>query len=727
MHRLLQRQLAKHFGDLDQVPEELGPLLAAIDEAYESSDDDRRMMERSLELSSRELLQANAEIQAVLSAFPDLFLWLDHEGRILQVQASEPLDLFLPQGALVGLRVTEIPMPAVAELFAKGLAELRSTRKLSSFQYQLSTNEVEHDYEARLVPLVDGQALVIIRNMTELKLKEKELRRAVEAAKVAIGIKSDFLATMSHELRTPMHAIIGMTSLLLNSGLTDEQLDFAKTVRSSGAALLTLINDILDFSKLEAGRLDIEELEFDVRKGVDEVIEMVAEGSCTAERELVVTVDPQVPRVLAGDPARLRQVLLNLISNAIKFTARGQVAARVSVASSDTFTTWLRCEVQDTGVGIDVQVQEQLFRPFTQADSSTTRRFGGTGLGLAISKRIVEAMGGRIGVESTLGEGSLFWFEVPLRTRAARSGIRGAGELGIPAGLRALVIDDNPASRNLIHMHLHAHGLNAEGVGSASDGLAALRRGGEVGEGYDLVLVDQHLPGMDGVELVRTIRRDPTLGRIPLVMLASDPRGMAGELAEESGPATTVGKPVRERPLLEGVRSMLGIAAETTPNCRASSFPGPLRAPLGDRAIRVLMAEDNLINQKVACRILERMSCEVVVVADGEAAVSTLEDGGFDVVLMDIQMPVMDGLEATSEIRGRELRSGRSRVPIIALTANVMPGDEQCCLDAGMDGYLAKPFQPEDLARLLRRWIGLGEEVPGNGDPMDGDPGGQAA
>jgi signal transduction histidine kinase/DNA-binding response OmpR family regulator len=660
----LTNELAASNADLEQRTEELA-----------SSNDNLIASNRDLEQRTEELASSNDNL--IVSN-------RDLEQRTEELASSN--DNLLASYRELEQRTRELAA-ANADLELKSNELAISITDLKQRTAELATSNIE--LESR-----------VEERTSELVLLNKELGAAKDQAQTASKLKSEFLANMSHEIRTPMNGIIGMCNILLRTGLDEHQRGYAGSIKHASNALLTIINDILDFSKIEAGKVELELIDFDIISVVEGACELLTTQARTKELSLMSFIDTKLPSRLRGDGERLRQILINLISNAIKFAESGEIVVKVMMESRENDIIKVRFSVIDSGIGLTSEEQQLLFQPFVQADGSISRRFGGTGLGLSISKRLVELMNGSISLESEKGKGSTFSFVVPME---ARKEIKAKTKLQMQ-DVRVLIVDDEPNAQEILHCYLSSWGMKNDTTNSANSGLRQLRQAYIEGDPYTVAIIDLMMPDKSGIEMAQEILADPALSRTKLILLtAADTAGL-GTQAIELGFKAYIVKPVRQSQLLD---CMLGVVRDSGPILTKNAVDAKLISASKSESLKaelILVVEDHPMNQQVARLYLDELGFACHIANNGEEAVRALVDSTYALVFMDCQMPEMDGLTATGLIRKAELKTGR-HIPIIAMTAHAMEGDQEKCISAGMDDYISKPVEPSELKIILEKWL----------------------
>ncbi len=682
----------------------------------------------ALKKAEREQKRQQATLQSLIDSIPDRVFYKGRDGRYLGCNVAFAESVGKHVSELRGLTCRDLFSPDVAQqMEARHLELLAGRGKFTNERWLTYPDGHQALFETVTSPLWDeaGQVqgvLGISRNITERNRHEENIRRAKELAEEATRMKSDFLANMSHEIRTPMNAVIGLSHLVLKTDLTARQRDYIVKVQTSGQHLLGIINDILDFSKVEAGKLDLESADFEIEKLLDNTSSLVADKAHAKGLELVIDIAPDVPSSLVGDSLRLGQILLNFANNAVKFTEKGEIVVSVRASERTERDVLLHFRVQDTGIGLAPEQMQRLFKSFSQADTSTTRRFGGTGLGLAISKKLAELMGGEVGVESEPGKGSTFWFSARLALATAKK------REFVPnpdlRGRRALVVDDNDHARAVIADMLEGMTFVTTGVRSGAAAVDEVRNAYLSGSPYDVVYLDWRMPGMDGMETARRIRSMGLETAPMILMVTAHGREEVLKEAEQCGIQNVLVKPVNPSILFDTTMDVLGRRAQIIPPQEAANADHQRLAAI--RGARILLVEDNEINQQVARELLQDAGFVIDVADNGEVALEKLQRTSYDLVFMDMQMPVMDGVTATQRIRGMKEFDA---LPIVAMTANAMEQDRRKCLDAGMNDFLVKPIEPQDMWAILLRWVRVRTPAapaatPSRTDPADGIPSG---
>jgi PAS domain S-box-containing protein len=660
---------------------------------------DRRFSVQALELESNEQRYR----QIVETAF-DAFIGMDSTGSITDWNAQAGATFGWPRSEAIGKDFCQLVVPdrcrdAYEQAIRQTLMAGQDSALNKRFEITaLHRDGLEFPIEVTVSAVSTGETdrfAAFVRDVTERKRGEEERDKAKEAAEAANRSKSEFLANMSHEIRTPLNGVVGMTDLVLDTELSDEQREYIATIKMSADSLLTVINDILDFSKIEVGKIDLEAIDFNLRDSLEATLKTLVFRTDEKGLELLCEIDLEVPEVVRCDSTRLRQIVVNLVGNAIKFTPEGEVILKVRT-DAEGADHILHFTVADTGIGISSKQQKLIFEPFTQADSSTTRKYGGTGLGLAISKSLVEMMGGKMWVESNTGQGTRFHFTVRSQTSEGAPAAVAIISPEVLRGVTALIVDDNRTNRRILEGMLKHWGMKPTAVENGEKALAVLSAAQKAGKPYALILTDLHMPSMDGFRLVQLIGQRTELSAATIMMLTSADHRDDKWRCRTLGIASYLTKPIRKTELLSAVLAAIG-------GNRPAARPVPTRhqgCAIQHEILRILLAEDNRVNQTVATRILQKMGHSLVVANNGNEAPSLLATQPFDLVLMDIQMPEMDGLTATQKIREGEKRT-LSRLPIIAMTAHAMKGDRERCLEAGMDGYVSKPIDKKELEREI--------------------------
>jgi len=707
--------LIRSFNDmLDGIQQRDNALLTANDELEMRvhTRTDALRLEVNERIRAEELLSKERQVlRALIDNVPDLMFVKDTESRFLVANAkmAHSIGVNSPE-ELLGKSAFDFFPPDLANAFRKDDQQVIGTKE------PLFDREDERvdAYGNRIwllttkVPLFDNNGEVtglagVSRDITARKKAELEWQRAKEAAEAASRAKSEFLANMSHEIRTPLNGIIGMTDLALDTEITSEQREYLETVKLSADSLLGVINDILDFSKVEAGKVELELSDFNLRECLETTLKTLSVGADRKGLELLCEIAPDVPDIVSGDPNRLRQIIINLVGNSLKFTPQGEVQLKVEAQPGESEKQCLHFTVSDTGIGIPLDKQKSIFEPFSQADSSTTRKYGGTGLGLTISARLIGLMGGHIWVESEPNKGSRFHFTVFLAASAKKVQAAAPVPIELLRGVNVLIVDDNRTNLRILRDMLWRWNMKPFTVDGGEAALAALEAARQDGAPFQLILTDMLMPHMDGFALIERIRQESLSAASTIVMLTSAGQRGDAERCRQLGVAAYLLKPIRQAELREALALVLGAQQQHAdiPLVTRYTLQGAREPVL---ALSILVAEDNVVNQRLIVRMLEKRGHRVTVAGHGAEVLQLLEQDSFDLILMDVQMPEMDGLTATARVRELERDSGQ-HIPIVAITAHAMKGDQERCLAAGMDGYLSKPIRPQELDELLDHQI----------------------
>jgi PAS domain S-box-containing protein len=671
---------------------------------------DRRFSIQALELESSE-----QRYRQIIESALDAYIGIDSNERIVDWNAQAETTFGWLRSEVVGRSVYDAIIPVPKHEQARNMIDALLAGKQSAIGTRIETTRLHRDgheipVEVSVSIIRSGgthRVAAFLRDITGRRRSEQESTAAKEAAEEGSRAKSEFLANMSHEIRTPLNGVIGMTELALGTDLTSEQREYLDTVKLSADSLLSVINDILDFSKIEAGKVELETNDFNLRDTLEGILKTLAFRADEKGLELLCEIAPSVPEFVRGDSNRIRQVLINLLSNAIKFTHRGEVALTVQVDAEERRDRILHFTVSDSGIGIAPEKIEAIFQPFAQADSSTTRKYGGTGLGLSISKRLVELMNGNIWAESQEGRGTQFHFTARLKLSETPGGMGFITPLELLRNVKVLVVDDNRTNRRILEGMLARWEMRPTSVADGETAIIQLSSAQNEGDPYALVLTDMHMPTMDGFSLIEQIKKRPELSTAAIMMLTSAGHRGDGNRCQQLGVAAYLLKPIRQSELREAISRVLGARVKNGPVF--SITPGTLD-DVANAAIslRILVAEDNRVNQLLATRLLEKRGHRVDITSNGRDALEAIGKESYDLVFMDVQMPEMDGLEATALLREKEKRDGKgAHQPVVALTAHAVKGDEERCRRAGMDGYLVKPIRTQELEKILEKYVAL--------------------
>jgi PAS domain S-box-containing protein len=702
--------------DLGAVRDEVGELALAFRHVvHEVSSREQRLKQ-----AEETIRRSEEHFRSLIENVTDVIIKLNADATITYCSPSFKRVLGLQETEWIGRKLEDLVHEEDRTRASQSVREaLRHAGAPASGEFRIQRDDGSwRTLEAWMSSLpataAESGLVVTLRDITE-RNRVAELRQAKEAAEAASRAKSEFLANMSHEIRTPMNGIIGMSELALDTDLNSEQRQYLQTVKSSADALLNVINDILDFSKIEAGKLDLETRPFDLRDSLADILHSLSLRAHQKGLELSYRIAPDIPDVLLGDPLRLRQVIVNLVGNAIKFTQTGEVVVRVEPVAVSADSVGLRLAISDTGIGIPPEKQDLIFHAFTQADSSTTRRYGGTGLGLAISAQLVALMGGKLTIDSEVGKGSTFHFRADFglpNDRVRKTSLKPVDLEDLPV----LVVDDNATNRRILEEVLKHWHMRPTAVASGPAALVEMERALATGNSYPLVLVDAMMPEMDGFMLIEKMKQNAALPGAAILMLSSADRAEDSARCLELGVSLYLRKPVKQSELLDAIVNALSQSEDLRKleAARAGHASATSEPAIAQVSLRILLAEDNEVNQALAVKLLQKRGHAVVVTNNGHEALAALERQSFDVVLMDVQMPEMDGLAATAAVREKEKGTPR-HLPIVALTAHAMKGDRERCLAAGMDAYVSKPLRPKELGEVLDRLIG--PAAPPEGTP----------